>query len=173
VRIAVIGTSGAGKSTLAGALAERLGCPLLELDSIFHQANWTPLPDDEFRSRVAAFVAGEAWVVDGNYRVARPLVLARATDVVWVDPSRLVVMAQVIARSAMRVLDRKPLWNGNREQLSNWIDPGHPIRWAWSTFETRRRDYEALFASPELAEVRKHRCRTRGDISQLLATIAF
>jgi adenylate kinase family enzyme len=57
-RVSVVGTSGAGKSTLASSLALALGADLLELDSVYHQAGWTPLPASEFRARVAAVAAG-------------------------------------------------------------------------------------------------------------------
>jgi adenylate kinase family enzyme len=66
-RVSVVGTSGAGKSTLARALAGALDAEFLELDSVFHQPGWVPLPREEFRRRVAAAVAGERWVIDGNY----------------------------------------------------------------------------------------------------------
>ena len=65
-RVSVVGTSGAGKSTLARALAGALDAEFLELDSVFHQPGWVPLPREEFRRRVAAAVAGERWVIDGN-----------------------------------------------------------------------------------------------------------
>ena len=84
-RVSVIGTSGSGKSTFGRKLAERIDAEYIELDSIFHQANWTPLPDDEFHDRVRARTAGERWVVDGNYGAVRPIVLERATTVVWLD----------------------------------------------------------------------------------------
>ena len=57
----MVGTSGAGKSTLAAALARVLDAEFLELDSVFHQPGWVPLPREEFRRRVAAAVAGERW----------------------------------------------------------------------------------------------------------------
>ena len=47
----MVGTSGAGKSTLAAALARVLDAEFLELDSVFHQADWVPLPTKEFRRR--------------------------------------------------------------------------------------------------------------------------
>ncbi len=31
-----------------------------------------------------------------------------------------------------RALTRRELWNGNRESFRNWLDPEHPIRWAWA-----------------------------------------
>ena len=86
MRASIVGTSGAGKSTFGKLLAERLDCRYVELDAIYHQANWVPLPEDQFRARVNDFVGGEAWVCDGNYSVVHPIVLARATDVIWLDP---------------------------------------------------------------------------------------
>jgi adenylate kinase family enzyme len=44
-RIQVVGTSGSGKTTLAKDLAKRLGIQHLELDSLHHQAGWTPLAE--------------------------------------------------------------------------------------------------------------------------------
>jgi ABC-type dipeptide/oligopeptide/nickel transport system ATPase component len=58
-RISVVGNSGSGKTTVAKALAARLGVPHVELDAIFHQPNWTPLPADEFRRRVADAITGD------------------------------------------------------------------------------------------------------------------
>ncbi len=157
----MIGCSGAGKTTFGKRLAARLGCPFVELDAIYHQAHWTPLADDAFRARVEAALSGDRWVCDGNYPAVHPVVRARATDVVWLDPPKAVVMAQVVWRSVSRAATHAELWNGNRESVANWIDPEHPIRWAWSTFEERRVDYEARMAQPEYAHVHFHRLRTR------------
>jgi adenylate kinase family enzyme len=63
-RVSVIGTSGSGKSTLARALAGILDASWLELDSVYHQAGWTPLDVSEFRARVVAAAAGERWVIE-------------------------------------------------------------------------------------------------------------
>jgi adenylate kinase family enzyme len=161
VRASVIGCSGAGKTTFGKRLAERLGCPFVELDSIYHQPNWTPLADDAFRARVEAALSGEAWVCDGNYSAVRTIVRSRATDVVWLDPSKTVVMAQVVWRSFVRAATHAELWNGNRETAARWADPEHPIRWAWSTFEEMRLKYEVRMTQPEYAHLRFHRLRTR------------
>jgi adenylate kinase family enzyme len=161
VRASVIGCSGAGKTTFGKRLAARLRCPFIELDAIYHQRDWTPLADDVFRARVAEALASDAWVCDGNYAAVHPIVRDRATDVVWLDPPKPVVMAQVVWRSATRAAIRAELWNGNRESASRWLDPEHPIRWAWSTFDEKRRDYAARMTEPEYAHLRFHRLRTR------------
>jgi adenylate kinase family enzyme len=171
VRISVVGCSGSGKSTVGRTLALRLGVPFVELDSIHWQADWQPLTDDEFRRRVADVVAGDGWVIDGNYEVVRALIVARATDVVWLDLPRPVVMAQVVARSLRRAVDGRELWNGNRERISTWLDPEHPIRWAWVHHGTKRVSYPARFASPEYAHVRTHRLTSRRAANRFAAEL--
>jgi adenylate kinase family enzyme len=172
VRVSVIGSSGAGKSTFGRRLAERLGCAFIELDGIYHQAGWRELGEEEFRARVAPLVAGEAWVCDGNYSKVHRLVLARATDVVWIDPSKAVVMAQVIWRSVSRAAMGRELWNGNRERFRGFLDPEHPIRWAWSTFERRRVEYEGRMRAAEYSHVRFHRLRDRRQMRAFVESAA-
>jgi adenylate kinase family enzyme len=80
--VSVVGNSGSGKTTLGRALADRLGLPSVELDAIYHQADWRPLPLERFRERVGAIVEGPGWVVDGNYTAVRQMVWARTDTVV-------------------------------------------------------------------------------------------
>ncbi len=42
-RIALIGLRGAGKSTLGAALAEKLGCPFIELDKMIEREHGAPV----------------------------------------------------------------------------------------------------------------------------------
>ncbi len=148
-RVSVVGNTGSGKTRLAKQLAARLGVPHLELDAIFHQPNWTPLPTDEFRARVAAVVADDAWVVDGNYSSVRDLVWQRADTVVWLDVPRGTVMWQVVARTLRRMASGEELWNGNRER---WQFCSHKdesiIAWAWSNHAKFRNRYAAAARDP-------------------------
>lgn len=154
MRIVVIGTSGAGKTTFARAVAARLRLPHIELDAINWQANWHDLirhDPREFLRRVAEATRPDSWVVDGNYRRARDIVWRRATHLVWLDYERPVIMARVIRRSLLRAVLRTELWAGNRERWSHLLQPSHPIRWAWNTWEDQRRETEDCLARPEYA----------------------
>jgi adenylate kinase family enzyme len=134
-RVSVVGTSGAGKTTLAAALARVLDADFLELDSVFHQPGWVPLPREEFRRRVAVVVAGERWVIDGSYTSqVKDLVWARADTVVWLDLPRRTVMRRIIWRSLWRAAKRTELWNGNRERWRNFfsLDKEESVI-AWAT----------------------------------------
>ena len=103
-RISIVGSSGSGKTTLARTVATRIGIEHLELDSIYHQPNWQPLPDDEFRSAVRPLVNRDAWVVDGNYHRTgvQDIVWEHADTVIWLDLPRMTTMRRVASRSFKR-----------------------------------------------------------------------
>lgn len=166
MRISVVGTSGSGKTTLGKQLARELNLPFVELDAINWQSGWRDLnthDPEEFKRRVAAALAGETWVSDGNYGAAiGPSTLARATHLIWLDYERPVVMRRVIWRSILRALDRRELWpgTGNRERFVQWFtDRDHPIRWAWRTHASRRARYEALLAKSANTHLKVFRLR--------------
>jgi adenylate kinase family enzyme len=166
-RVSVVGNSGSGKSTLAKALADRLGVPWIEIDSIFHQPGWTELPRDEFRDRVGAQAAGDAWVIDGNYTAVRDLVWARADTVVWIDLPRALVMRRIIGRTLRRAVLRQQLWNGNREPWSNWLtlDPERSIiMWSWTQHAKYRVRYAEAMADPVWAHLRFLRLRSPAHV---------
>lgn len=153
-RVLVAGISGAGKTTLAARLAARLGLPRYELDALHHGPNWTPRP--EFRSDVERFADTGRWVVEDQYtRQLDDLLTARADTYVWLDLPRHTVMFRVVRRSLARSATRRELWNGNRETFRDWLDPEHPIRWAWARHSVhRRRTLDRLAAHPDLTLVR-------------------
>jgi adenylate kinase family enzyme len=167
----VVGNSGSGKSTLARALATELGVPHIELDAIFHQPGWRPLPATEFRARVEAAIASDGWVVDGNYSTVRDLVWARADTVVWLDLPRRAVMRQVIWRTVRRVALRVELWNGNRERWRNLLsrDPDQSvIMWAWRRHSVYQARYTAATTDPAWRHLTFVAVRSRTHAQRLL-----
>jgi adenylate kinase family enzyme len=98
-RVVVVGSSGAGKSTLAGRLGKATGLPVLHQDQLFWEPNCQEPEDRVFRSRVAAAIAQESWILDGNLGRVADLVLPRTELVVWIEASRTVCAARVLWRS--------------------------------------------------------------------------
>jgi adenylate kinase family enzyme len=171
-RISVIGASGSGKTTFARALAEQLGIEHLELDAVYHQADWVPLEREVFRSRVSDFVEGERWIIDGNYSSAQDIVWARADTVIFIDPPRWRVMSQLIPRTVMRGLTKRELWNGNTEQLRNMLSPipeTNIVLWSWTTHAKRRRRFESAAQDPALSHLRFERLRSRAEAEAFVA----
>jgi adenylate kinase family enzyme len=173
-RISVVGVSGSGKTTLAAQIARDLGAPHLELDSVFHQPGWQPLAEQEFRARVGAFIAGDAWVIDGNYSAVRDLVWARADTVVWLDLPRRVAMRRLIWRTLRRTITRAELWNGNRESWDNFFraDPEKSvISYAWQAYPSYQTRYRAAQSDPGNAHLTFVRLRSSRDVASFAGTI--
>jgi adenylate kinase family enzyme len=171
-RISVVGSSGAGKSTVARAFARDIGVPFVELDAIFHQPDWAPLGEDEFRRRVAEVAAGDAWVIDGNYSAVRALVWARADTVIWIDLPRRAVMRQIVWRTLRRAGFRIELWNGNREPWANfftWDPEKSVISWAWHKHGVYRQRYGAAMRDPAYGHLRFVRLQSRAAVRRFLA----
>jgi adenylate kinase family enzyme len=175
-RVSVVGTSGAGKSTLGKAVAARIGADFLELDSVYHQPDWVPLPREEFRRRVSEAVAGERWVIDGNYTSnVKDLVWARADTVVWLDLPKRTVMRRIIWRSFQRAARRVELWNGNRERWRNLFSLDKEesvVAWAWQTHTATRAKLEAAMADPLNDHLRFVRLTRPAEIRRFLASVS-
>jgi adenylate kinase family enzyme len=164
MRIVVIGTSGTGKTTLARTIARRLELAHIELDALNWQAGWRDLVRSdpaEFARLVATAIQVDGWVADGNYGVVRDLLWRNASHLVWLDYSRPVIMRRVIGRSLLRVMLRTELWagTGNRERWHFLLQPSHPIRWAWRTWETLRRETADLIGRSEYSHLTVLRLR--------------
>lgn len=151
-RIAVVGNSGSGKSALASEISQRLSCPHVELDSIHHLQDWTPIEREEMRQIVAAKTEADCWVIDGNYRsLVQDLVFASADTVVWLDLPRRVVMSRITKRTIGRMALRRELWNGNRERFRNLFNKtpeDNIILWSWTQHEKYRQQYLAASEDP-------------------------
>jgi adenylate kinase family enzyme len=146
-RIAVVSTaSGCGKTTLSRALAEKLGAPFVELDALVHGPGWTETPVDVLRARLAPLLAGDRWVVDGNYRRrVGDLVLPRAELVVWLDLPVRVWLPRLAWRTLRRLVTREVLWNGNRESLRGAVwGKDSLFGYALRTHRLRRAEWPAV-----------------------------
>lgn len=166
-RILVIGTTGSGKTTLARALAARLGLPHGEQDAWNHLPGWQEAPPGEFRARVAAFTAGDAWVMDGNYTKARDIGWARADTLVWLDYPAPVVFGRLLRRTLRRSVTREELWSGNRESFQKALSRDSILVWFFRTHWKRRRDTPELIA--QFPHLRVVRLRTPREAARWLA----
>jgi adenylate kinase family enzyme len=173
--VAVVGCSGSGKTTLAASLARTLGAIHVELDSIYHQAGWSPLSHAEFQARVAAATEPGSWVVDGSYSVVRDIVWDKADTVVWFDLPYTTVMARTIRRTFRRTLTREELWNGNREPFSNlWsLKPEKSIiAWAATRHGKYRRRYSDAAVDPRWNGLRFVRLCSQAEVDGFLTAVA-
>jgi len=145
-RTVVIGCAGSGKSTLAAVLASRLGVPHIRRD-------WLGLEgSDEYCAAVAAAISADRWVFDGAPYYVEELVYRRATLIIGFALPRRSVMRRVIGRSVRESVGLVPTPPHLDRRWRAWLDPEHPVRWAWSSWPERRRELHELVDSGTAGE---------------------
>jgi adenylate kinase family enzyme len=143
-RVLVCGCSGSGKSTLASRLAARLGLPLISLDAHYWLPGWKPGGDALLRARVAPLLAGERWVVDGNYfNALGDLHLARATHVVFFDLPRWLCILSVLCRVIGTYGRIRPEMAPGCPERFDWVF----LRYVWTYRDRQRPKLLARFAA--------------------------
>lgn len=163
-RILIVGNSGGGKTTLARRLGDKLGLPVVYLDTLFWKPGWVESERAEFRARVAEALAGPAWVCDGNFTSSYDQRMPLADTIVWIDQRRWLCLFRVVWRViAHRGGVRPDMAAGCREtvDLTFW-------KWVW--------DYDARVKprlEAALAEHGRHarvvRLRNDREIAAFLA----
>lgn len=84
-RVLVIGPCGAGKSTAAVELGQLLGLPVHHLDRLHWREGWVEGSREELVAALEPIMAGERWLIDGNYGGTMGERLERADTVVYLD----------------------------------------------------------------------------------------
>ena len=97
-RILVLGCPGSGKSTFARRLQEKTGLPLIHLDNVWWRADRTHISRDEFDRVLAGLLAGESWIMDGDYSRTYEVRLRACDTAIFLDYPEAVCMAGIVAR---------------------------------------------------------------------------
>jgi adenylate kinase family enzyme len=84
-RVLVIGPCGAGKSTAAVELGRQLDLPVHHLDRLHWREGWVEGSREELVAALAPILAGERWLIDGNYGGTMAGRLERTDTVVYLD----------------------------------------------------------------------------------------
>lgn len=166
-RVLVIGSGGAGKSTLARKLGVLTGLPVIHLDRIYWRAGWKEAPTREFEADLDAALAGDAWIIDGDFSRTLQRRLARADAAIWLDYTRLTCLAGALWRvRRWHGRTRADLPDGCPEQFSLSF-----LHWIWTYPRRSRAHVAALLARFETAGGRVVRLRTRGEAREWLTSV--
>ncbi len=99
-KVIVIGSPGAGKSVFSKALSECFELPLYHLDLIWHKPDKSNISKEEFDSKLAKIMQGDAWIIDGNYMRTIEMRLKKCDTVFLLDLPIEVCLEGVNARIA-------------------------------------------------------------------------
>lgn len=100
MRVLIVGNSGSGKSTLAKVIAERLGCTVTPMDSVYwiDQAALRKRGHHDAIATAVDVAENPVWVVEGVFGWIADVAAARATALVWLDMPWEVCRANLISR---------------------------------------------------------------------------
>jgi len=149
-RICILGPSNSGKSTLANAIARKRGLEPVHLDVLHHLPNtdWEPRPKGEFVALHDAAIAGERWVMDGNYSICMPQRFRRATGLILLDISMPASLLRYFRRTLFET-GRLGALEGGRDSVK-W-DMIHHIA---VVQPKNRKRYRAMFDELDLPKLR-------------------
>jgi len=121
-RVLIVGTSGVGKTTLTMQLAEMTGLPVTHLDMLAWTAGWKRRPIEDFERDLDKVLAGERWLVDGNYIASLPQRADKADTIILIDLPLWQCLVRVFRR-----------WWKNRGQQRHDLPEGclEPLPWTF------------------------------------------
>lgn len=148
--------------------------PHIELDSLYHQPNWQPTPDNEFVVEVTSLLDAHpgGWVVEGNYKVIREVTLHRADAIVRLRLPFRVVYPRLFWRTVSRAWRKQELWNSNRESFRlSFTSRDSILLWGISHWRAHTRSLNAALATmPHTAPVIE--LRSVKDVDAFLVGLA-
>lgn len=133
-RIIIIGSGGAGKSTLAKQLGEILKIEVLHLDKLHWLPGWIEPPKDEWQKKIAGLVAGESWIMDGNFGGTMETRLKACDTAIYLDLPRAVCLYRVFKRWLIyRNTNRPDMTEGCNEKIDLEF-----LGWVWNFQKTTK-----------------------------------
>ncbi|MBL8060309.1 MAG: hypothetical protein JNK63_06295 [Chthonomonas sp.] len=138
-RVLVYGVTGSGKTTLAAQLSIKLGLPFHSVDELCWEPNWQIKPEEVQRVLFTQLCSGDSWILDSAYGKWLDVVESRATVIVALDYPRWFSFNRLISRTLRRVIDKKPVCNGNVETWRQVFSRDSIITWHFRSYASKRR----------------------------------
>lgn len=171
-RVAVVGTTCSGKTTFAGRLATLLDASHVELDALYWLPDWVERDRAAFRRLAAEAVAGDLWVVDGNYGMVRELIWPKATAVIWLNYAFPRVLWRGLVRTCSRLFMGEALFSGNRETFrQSFFSRDSILLWLATSYGPVQRDYRAIFDGDAYGHLAKIEFRRPAEAADFLSGV--
>lgn len=152
-RVLLYGVTGSGKTTAAARISEATGIPWTSVDDLTWEPGWVSVGSDEQRRRIAEICSREVWLLDTAYGEWAEVPLARADLVVALDYPRWFSLQRLVRRTLVRVVDKRPVCNGNVETWRQLFGDDSIIRWHFRSFDRKRERIRGWAADPDKPRV--------------------
>jgi adenylate kinase family enzyme len=162
-RVIVIGSGGSGKSTFSQELGRGTGIPVIHLDREYWRPGWEETPKEEWNARVAELLAGERWIMDGNFGGTRKMRMQAADTIIFLDLPRRMCVYRILKRTVKYHGKSRPdMTEGCNERLDLEF-----IMWVWNY---KHRSRKRLLAELEsLGDKRVIILKNQRQVSEFLA----
>ena len=147
-RIMIIGCGGAGKSTLARQLGEKLNLPVIHLDKLFWRPGWESVSREEFDQLHREALAGEKWIMDGNFDRTIGERIRRCDTVIYLDFSRFTCLMGVAKRILTTYGTVRPDMGEGCPERFDW----EFLQWVWNFNQNKREKTYRLLNETEDVE---------------------
>ena len=166
-RILIIGSGGSGKSTLARRLGAATGIEVIHLDKLHWQPNWVEPDKEEWGRTVDKILAGDSWIIDGNYSGTLEKRIRAADTVIFLDLPRAVCIWRIFKRVARyRNTSRPDVAEGCEEKFDLKF-----LKWIWDYPQRSKPKVESLLEKFQ-DKIEIIRLRTPGEVENFIQNIS-
>lgn len=137
-RIMVYGVTGSGKTVAADRISEATGIRWVAVDELMWEPGWVQVPVEEQRRRMERLCSEDSWIIDSAYGQWLDVPLARVELIVALDYPRWFSLQRLVRRTAGRLVDQRPICNGNTESLREIVSSDSIIAWHFRSFRNKR-----------------------------------
>jgi adenylate kinase family enzyme len=161
-RVLIYGVCGSGKTTFARRLGEKTGIPWHSADDLAFEADWKETSQEFQAEKVRAICEATEWILDTAYGSWLHIPFGKADLILGLDYPRWLSFGRLLMRTIGRVIDGRPVCNGNRESLRTTFSRDSILIWHFRSFRRKRERMRAwaeqgdprviLFRTPREAE---------------------
>lgn len=166
-KVLVIGSGGAGKSTFARRLGATLGVAVIHLDSHYWKPGWVESQKAEWQETLEGLLAGDSWVMDGNYSDTLERRLDVCDTVIFLDLPRTVCLWRVLKRTFRHWHTSRP---DGAEGCPEQFSPAF-LLWVWN-YPKRSRPKVIRRLEDNAGGKKIIRLRSRAEVEKFFAGVS-
>ncbi len=117
-KVLILGGPGSGKTTLANKLAKILKLPIINLDSINYEKNWTPREEHERDKIILEKTKEDKWIMDGVYKTTLEERANSADIIIFLEYPTYYLLFRIIKRYFSNYNKEKKELDGCKERLT-------------------------------------------------------